>query len=84
MKSIDIFHLAIRLLGLFFIYRAVEMAPAIYVGLPNRLAFGSILAISTYIAVGWWLVGGAPLLMQRAYPESWIKGRDVAGGVDPK
>ena len=31
--------------------------------------FSAILVVAFFAAVAWWLLGGAPLLMQRAYPE---------------
>jgi hypothetical protein len=64
MKPKDIFGLAVRLLGLVFFYRGVVM-------LPVGFASGwMLLHVALLLALGWWLVGGARLLLNRAYPAS--------------
>jgi hypothetical protein len=68
MKSKDIFSLAIRLVGLFFIYLAVRVVPVIFSGPPARILLESILSAAVFVVVGWWMLGGASLLMERAYP----------------
>jgi hypothetical protein len=68
MKPKDIFSLAIRLVGLFFICLAAVSAPVIWNSSGNGF-FRAILVVGFFLAVAWWLLGGAPLLMQRAYPD---------------
>ena len=69
MKPKDIFSLAVRLVGLFFIYLAARSLAVVFASPPGQVIV-SILSAAFYIGVGWWLLGGAPLLMQRAYPEA--------------
>jgi len=68
MKPKDIFSLAIRLVGLFFVYLAARNVPVIW-NSSGTAFFSTILVVAFFLAVAWWLLGGAPLLMQRAYPE---------------
>ncbi|MGB7770100.1 MAG: hypothetical protein WBN22_14790, partial [Verrucomicrobiia bacterium] len=70
----DIFGLAVRLLGLIFLYFGLS-------GVPPLLDFGAIetadksdivnaiLPVVFNLAVAWWLLGGG-LLVRRAYPET--------------
>lgn len=69
MKSREIFALAVRLLGLFFLYLGLKSACGIRTVHAGAL-LGTILALVCFLAVGWWLIGGAPLIMNRAYPAS--------------
>lgn len=68
MKPQDIFNLAIRLLGLFFIYSTVQAIPLLFSGPPLQLIVHSLLSAGFYFIIAWWLLGGAPLLAHRAYP----------------
>jgi hypothetical protein len=70
MKAIDIFNLMVRLLGLFFIYLAVREVPVIFSGPPGQVLSRVILTVAFYVGVAWWLLGGAQLLVKRAYPEA--------------
>jgi hypothetical protein len=70
MKAKDIFNLAIRLLGLFFIYFAARQVPVIFAGPPGGVVVQTVLTVAFYACVAWWLLGGASLLMNRAYPET--------------
>jgi hypothetical protein len=77
MKPHLLFGLALRILGLVFLYHGLN-------GLPSLLpvlfgAFMSMnpagLAVSLFsvvwpFAVAWWLLGGAPWVARRAYPDS--------------
>lgn len=76
MKSKDIFALAIRLLGLVFLYFALAKVPEVMANLcafVRNMTLGMIW--SNLFAVGWpllvaaWLLCGAPHLMRLAYPE---------------
>jgi hypothetical protein len=58
----EIFGLALRLLGLWLFYLGVNM-------LPMAVVTGwMLLQVGVLFGLGWWLVGGARLLMDRAYP----------------
>ncbi len=70
MKAKDIFNLTVRLLGLFFIYLAARQVPVIFAGPSGQVFFPVILTAGFYIGVGWWMLGGAQLLVNRAYPEA--------------
>jgi hypothetical protein len=74
MKPKDMFSLAVRILGLAFLYQGL-------LALPTALRFGLFVAnfgnlIAGLLSVGWplgvayWLLRGAPLLMRIAYPET--------------
>jgi len=72
----DIFGIIIRTFGLYLLLRAILMAPDFF-----QLEVGSIrpiLLFAFYFAVGWWLLGGAKLLMTRAYPTSAEKAEQGA------
>jgi hypothetical protein len=85
MKPRDIFSLALRLLGLFFFYRAVGSIALILMGPPKLIAVGSFLTTALYVGVGWWMLGGASLLMDRAYPDkSGQRSPETSGEVSAK
>ncbi len=70
----DIFGLAVRLLGLVFLYFGLSAVPPLLdfgaietVGRGDLL--NTILPIVFNLAVAWWLMGGG-LLIRRAYPEA--------------
>ncbi len=69
MKPKDIFHLAVRLLGLVFFYLGVRSAVGVWYAHGSGIT-PPILTAVCYLGVAWWLVGGAPLFMDRAYPEA--------------
>jgi len=74
MKPRDIFGLAIRLMGLFFLYLGLKaVTPMLDLGAVESASKGDIvnavLPIVFNLAVAWWLLGGG-LLMRRAYPEA--------------
>lgn len=68
MKPRDIFHLAVRLLGLFFIYLAAKQVPLIFMGNLDDVFFPVLLSTAFYAGVAWWLLGGASILAEQAYP----------------
>jgi hypothetical protein len=70
MNPKDIFSLVVRLVGLFFLYLAVRAVSVIFSGPPGQIVMGGILSAALYGGVGWWLLGGASLLMERAYPSA--------------
>ena len=76
MKAKDIFSLAVRLLGLFFIYLAVHQLPVLFAKPADGVLVQTLLTAALFGAVGWWLLGGAPILMNRAYPQAGSKQQD--------
>lgn len=79
MKSEDIFKgifaLAVRLLGLVFLYFGLSAVPALLDWGALETAAKSdiitaVLPIVFNLAIGWWLIGGR-LLIRRAYPEAF-------------
>ena len=64
MKPRDIFHLAIRLLGLVFVYLSFKAAPVVFLDRGRSLLF-----VACYFVAALWLIGGAQFLMDRAYPD---------------
>jgi len=73
MKPGDLFKLAVRVLGLVFLYRGLSALPTV-IPLMLTSAIGnfviSLLLVVWPLAIAWWLMGGAPLLTHRAYPQS--------------
>jgi hypothetical protein len=75
MKAKDIFGLVIRLLGVYFFYLAAIGLPSIWRWLlmPGRISwsvvFDNLFIVTWEAALAWWLVKGAPPVMQWAYPE---------------
>jgi hypothetical protein len=100
MKTKDIFGLAVRLLGLVFLYHAFRVFPTAAAecvqAFPHELGphaeepmnVGRLL--SALFMVGWplllaqWLVRGAPFIMQIAYPETPVRQQDVGAAVREK
>lgn len=83
MKSKDIFSLVIRLLGLFFVYLAACATPMIW-NASGQAFVSAILVVAFFAAVAWWLLGGAPLLMQRAYPDKAKDEKPEAAPLEDK
>jgi hypothetical protein len=74
MKPKDIFGLAVRLLGLWFLYLGIRaIMPVLDLGAIETAGksdiLNAILPIGFNLAVAWWLLGGG-LLVRRAYPET--------------
>ena len=77
MKPHILFGLAVRILGLVFLYHGLNNLPSL---LPLLIgAFTSMNPSALVImlcslvwpfALAWWLLGGAPFLVARAYPEA--------------
>ncbi len=82
MKSKDLFNLAVRLLGLVFVYQAFTALPvAIFDGAR------SVLISAYYLIIAWWLLGGAPMLIKRANSDEAPAAPatdQVPGTVQPK
>jgi len=74
MKPRDIFGLAVRLLGLFFLYLGLRaMSPVLDLEAIENAGksdiINALLPVAFNLLVAWWLLGGG-LLMRRAYPEA--------------
>jgi len=76
MKPKDIFGLLIRFFGLVCVYQGLDKVPSAWVTLYDQFPhwrFGTVLAwllmIGWPLAIGAWLLRGAPLLMRLAYGE---------------
>ena len=74
MKPRDIFGLAVRLMGLFFLYLGLKaVTPMLDLGAVESASKGDIvnavLPIVFNLTIAWWLLGGG-LLMRRAYPDA--------------
>ena len=100
MKTKDIFSLAVRLLGLVFLYHALRVFPTAAAecvqAFPHELGphvsepmnVGRLL--SALFMVGWplflaqWLVRGAPLIMQIAYPHTAARQPDMGAAMGQK
>jgi succinate dehydrogenase hydrophobic anchor subunit len=73
MKPSEIFKLAIRILGLVFLYHGLMGLPTIFTFFISMSPVGILLNIVMVVwplVVAWWLIGGAPLLLHRAYPDN--------------
>lgn len=78
MKPKVLFGLAVRLLGLVFIYHAVSTLPGILmavVGIATGggnagMIIGPVLMVLWQLLVAYWLLRGAPPLVRIAYPGS--------------
>ena len=74
MKPKDIFSLAIRLLGLVFLYHGLQAIPAVVVAIITaeslRGIFFSVLMAGWQLGLALWLIRGAPLVLRQAYPDT--------------
>ena len=76
MKPQDILKLAVRLLGLVFLYHGLQMLPMAVIqfctAVPSMsvgIMFTSLVMAGWPLAVAYWLLRGAPLIMRIAYPD---------------
>ena len=75
MKPKDIFSVAVRVIGLLFLYQGLTAVPAVinnwYLFPQMKFAaiIPSLIAIGWPLFIAWWMVRGAPWLMRLAYPE---------------
>ncbi len=83
MKPRDLFLLAVRLLGLVFLYHGLTALPTTIFGAFASLVGRSFLGFlgMSFMAFwpllfAWWLIRGAPLVMRLAYPERETPGND--------
>ena len=74
MKTKDLFGLAVRIMGLFFLYRGINLAPALIDGFAQSFGSGEVAGIWETLKAAWpifvglYLVRGAPLLLHWAFP----------------
>jgi hypothetical protein len=76
MKTKDIFNLIIRLLGIVFLYQALEKVPfafsAMFPAFPHFRGaglFDALMMVGWPLLVGYWLLRGAPPVARVAYPD---------------
>jgi hypothetical protein len=76
MKPKDIFNLALRLIGLLFLYQGIASVPSavhnfcpVFPHFSFRSLIPSLFLVGWPLLVAWWLIRGAPWLMRLAYPE---------------
>lgn len=88
MKPKDIFKLAVRILGLVFIYHGLTAlpltAPAAFTAMMGGQVVSFILTLLILVwplAVAYWLLRGAPLIMRIAYPDATESPPHVTGAV---
>ena len=87
MKPRDIFKLAVRVLGLVFLYHGLSALPTV-IPLILTSAIGNfvigVLMVVWPLAIAWWLIGGATLLTGRAYPQTTEDGGETAASLGEK
>jgi hypothetical protein len=69
----SVFSLAVRVLGLVFLFRGLSALPeilSIFSTGSFRNALGTIIMIAWPFVLAFWLIRGAPLLVRIAYPNS--------------
>lgn len=88
MKPQDILKLAVRLLGLVFLYHGLQVLPMAVIQFCTAVPSGSVGSMFTSLvmagwplAVAYWLLRGAPLIMRIAYPDSTEASRQETGEV---
>jgi hypothetical protein len=74
MNPKEMFKLAVRILGLVFLYHGLSDLPTVFlsftVSVTIRNFVMGIVMIAWQLAIAWWLIGGASCLVHRAYPET--------------
>ena len=77
MKPKDILQLAVRLLGLVFLYQGLQTLPMAVIefcsAVPSfavRIMFSSLVMAGWPLAVAYWLLRGAPHILRIAYPDA--------------
>lgn len=88
MNSRDLFKLAVRILGLAFVYQGLtalpHVVPAIYTQLIGVHFVGLLITLLMAIwpfAVAYWLLRGAPLIMRIAFPGPTETSQPETGAV---
>ncbi|MBI1382300.1 MAG: hypothetical protein GC161_14580 [Planctomycetaceae bacterium] len=68
MTPAQIFQLAVRLLGLYLFYLGASSLVGAFIRIPHGSFWRSLLEAAFLAALAWWMLGGAKLLVDRAYP----------------
>ena len=90
MKPKEIFNLAVRILGLVFLYQGLTAMPTQLRFLNGARGFGELMFLLFLTAwpllIAWWLLRGAPLLIRVAYPDVGhsADGQQVSGACGSK
>lgn len=81
MKSKEIFNVAVRLIGLLFLYQGLSAVPnalgsvcPVFPHFYFRNLLPALFMVGWPLVLAWWLVRGAPRLMRLAYPEESRRG----------
>lgn len=84
MKTKDIFGLAVRIMGLFFLYRGINLGPALLDGFAQSFGSGDVAGIWSTLKTAWpifvglYLVRGAPVLLNWAFPSENVSDEGTA------
>lgn len=88
MKAKDIFKLAVRILGLVFIYYGLTALPiaasavvTAFMGAHVLSFLISLVMAGWPLAIAYWLLRGAPLIARFAYPDTTEPSQGETGGV---
>lgn len=74
MKAKDLFGLAVRILGLVFLYHVLSALPGVIVAVLGGDPIRPVLFMFAWpLLVAYWFLRGAPLLMRLAYPDANLK-----------
>jgi hypothetical protein len=90
MKPPEIFQLALRILGLVFLYHGLTPLPvalaqflSVFRGPNTGQVLFTMLMIAWPLFLAWWLLRGAPQLMRLAYPEAKTTSPDTQPAQNP-
>ncbi|MGV3757171.1 MAG: hypothetical protein ACO1QS_17470 [Verrucomicrobiota bacterium] len=90
MKPPEIFKIALRILGLVFLYHSLLPFPMTVVQLIGAISSKAIpqtiftlIMLVWPLLVAWWLLCGAPLLVRLAYPEAKTTPPDTQPAQNP-
>ena len=61
MSARQIFSLAVRLVGLLFVYHGLSRLPGIFASTSMEVTFMALIASAFYLACAWWMLVGGPL-----------------------
>ncbi|MCD6050618.1 MAG: hypothetical protein K0Q55_2021 [Verrucomicrobia bacterium] len=90
MKPPEIFKIALRILGLVFLYHGLIQLPMTIVQIISAFAnrnvpqaLFTLIMLSWPLLLAWWLLRGAPLLVRLAYPETKTTSPDTLPTPNP-
>ncbi len=70
MSPRQVFHLAVRLVGLLLVYQAFKVLPGVFSTSSTQVAIIDLLACAFFLLSAWWFLVGGPL-------PSFLKARDL-------